>query len=240
MASEEPVYKIHSMVRKVATRTQRATSAKRHRFVQRLAGGDITVRRARAATVSESKLKAHIKELREAVREGRIVVKTPTHQVVDIFGDEFHLVSETPVAEKHSPPAQPPQDSVANDKTFEGGVGENRPMYEGATPQGELAPSPSVNKPLTGEDQTPIQATGDPARARAAEEAAKEAAAKAEAEAKAAEEARLAEEARDAQAQAELDAEEAAAAAASEGTPTTPPAEESGGDGGGDGEEGDQ
>ena len=56
MASEEPVYKIHSMVRKVQTRTQRATSAARHRFVQRLAGGDITVRRARPATVTHKQL----------------------------------------------------------------------------------------------------------------------------------------------------------------------------------------
>jgi len=166
MASEEPVYKIHSMVRKVATRTLRAKSPSRHRFVQRLAGGDITVRRARAATVTESKIRLHIKELRAAVREGRIVVKTPTHQVVDILSDEFHLESSTPVA---SPAPKLQLDSAADDKTYEGGVGEDRPLFPGGVPQSQVAPSPSVNKPLGGSDEAPVVGAGDPAKLRAAQ-----------------------------------------------------------------------
>lgn len=168
MASEEPViYKIHSLVRKVQTRTLRQKAAGRHRFVQRLAGGDITVRRARPATVTEGKLVRHLAELRAAVREGKIEVRTPTGRVVDIFGDEHHYVDETPKASKPLP--NPPLDSVANDKTFEHGVGEHRPLFEGGDPQTTTPESPTNLGGLVGDDENvPVQTSGDPALARAA------------------------------------------------------------------------
>lgn len=180
MASEEPViYKIHSLVRKVQTRLKRQKAAGRHRFVQRLAGGDITVRRARPATVTEAKLERHLAELREAVREGKIEVRTPTGRVVDIlepppayFDDDDldGLEEETPVVSKPLP--HPPLDSAANDKTFEHGVGEDRPLFEGGDPQGVTPESPTNLGGLVGDDENvPVQTAGDPARARAAEDA---------------------------------------------------------------------
>lgn len=167
MASEEPViFKIHSLVRKVQTRTKRQKAAGRHRFVQRLAGGDITVRRARPATVTEAKLERHLAELQAAVKEGKIEVRTPTGRVVDIL-DAEPRVSEAVEATKPLP--NPPLDSAANDKTFEHGVGEDRPLFEGGDPQGVTPESPTNLGGLVGDDENvPVQTAGDPALARAA------------------------------------------------------------------------
>jgi hypothetical protein len=152
MASEEPVtYKIHSMVRSVHTRLQRQQAAKHHRFVTRLAGGAITVRRARPATVTEAQLKRHLGAVQQAVREGKVQVRTPTGQVVDIFGDKFHLESETPAVSPPKP--SPPQDSVANDKTYEAGVGESMGAFPDTPGHMDDVPVPSVNVELPSSDE---------------------------------------------------------------------------------------
>ena len=153
------------MVRKVQTRTQRATSASRHRFVLRFAGGDITVRRARPALITTAKLKAHIKELRDAVLAGKIVVKTLTQQVVDISGSEFHPVGGVAPA---SPKPNRRLDSVDNDKTFAGGVGESKPLYPDGAPQSQVVAPPSVTRPMSTADEVPVGGSGDPAKLRAA------------------------------------------------------------------------
>lgn len=175
MASEEPaetkkepkkIYKVHSMVRKVQTRTKRAKSPSRHRFVQRLGGGDITVRRARPATVTEDKLMAHLPEIIRAVEEGRIVVKTLTHDVVDLT-----TMSVTPQSAKDSPKPKPTEDTAAADKTFSEGVGEHMPIFPDGLGQAQKVDAPQVRSSLTGEDDKPIKSGGgDPVKLREAEQ----------------------------------------------------------------------
>ena len=79
-------YVLHSMVRRVKTRTQRAMSPKRHRFVQRIGGGAITVRRGRhrGTTVSEEMLEEHFDEIKKRWEAGMIEVRTPTGEPVDL------------------------------------------------------------------------------------------------------------------------------------------------------------
>lgn len=80
----EQVYLVHSAVRKLSTRLKRVTAPTRHKFVQRLAGGTIIVRRVRPARITEEVLNKNLEELKQAVDEGRIEVRTMTGQVVDL------------------------------------------------------------------------------------------------------------------------------------------------------------
>src|SRR5262245_56971952 len=141
MASEDPVqeeqpatskkapvelFKIHSMVRKVATRLQRMQASTHHRFVQRFGGGLITVRRARPATVSKDVLLRFLPELQKAVEEGKIIVRTPSGLEVNLI--TLQVVGE---AKMPAPKPNPPADSAANDVTFPGGVGQKIEQFEG-------------------------------------------------------------------------------------------------------------
>ena len=175
MASEDPVqkeeqpaptkapvevFKIHSMVRATETRLQRMQAPVHHRFVQRLGGGTITVRRARPATVSRALLEQHLVEIKQAVADGKVVVKTMTGGVVDL--DTFQVVQAPPVA---PPKPNPPPDSAARDTTFVAGVGEKIEHHPGSGVEGEHPPL-NVQPSLTSDDK-PIQVAGDPAKARA-------------------------------------------------------------------------
>lgn len=177
MASEDPVqqeqppvpekapvelYKVHSMVRAVETRLQRMQAPVHHRFVQRLGGGAITVRRARPATVTRAQLERHLVELKKAVAEGKIVVKTPAGGIVDL--NTFTVIQAPPMA---PPRPNPPADSAARDITFPAGVGEKIEPNPGSGVEGEN-PELNIQKSLTSEDQA-ISVTGDPAKARAAQ-----------------------------------------------------------------------
>lgn len=138
--TEEHIYKVHSCVRKVKTRLKRVQSPARHKFVQRLAGGAIVVRRKRPATITGSQLKAYLAEIKKANEEGRVEVRLVTGELVDL--DTMEAAPKAP-----SPPApKPPLDSAANDKTFEAGVGEKIPKYRGGKAIDEHAEPPS---PLT-------------------------------------------------------------------------------------------
>lgn len=165
MASEDPVYKVHSTVRDIRTRTARVRSPTRHRFVLRLAGGAITVRRARPATVTLEVLRRYLDVLKDAQREGKIEVRTVTGQPVDL--DTFKPIGSLPVA-----PPKPHRllDSAANDKTFPGGVGD--PNFHHRHGQ-DTAITDKVDPPNSGrlpgdEEDTPIQMTRgmDPAALR--------------------------------------------------------------------------
>lgn len=156
MASEEPVYyRVHSMVRRVATRSLRLRSTGRHRFVTRLAGGDITVRRARPATISKVQLLRSLDEIKAATAVGKIEVRTLRGEVVDLDT----LVTTAP-KKTASPPADPPLDSAANDKTFEHGIGQ---VQEGT----EKLDDPDVGGVLAGDEEDAVEAGGqDPVRVR--------------------------------------------------------------------------
>ena len=77
-------------------------------------------------------------------------------------------MSETP---KVGPAPHPPVDSAVNDKTFEGGVGEHKPLYPDGLAQTQSAAPPSVNRPMASSDDVPVTGAGDPAKLRAAAEA---------------------------------------------------------------------
>ena len=78
------VYMVHSMVRRGSTRLKRAKSPGRHRFVQRIAGGAITVRRARPAPISEAVLLEHLEELHRREECGMLEVRTQAGLKVDL------------------------------------------------------------------------------------------------------------------------------------------------------------
>lgn len=157
----EQTYMIHSMVRKVETRLLRAVAPQHHRLVQRLAGGDIIVRRARPAVVTESKLLKHLAEVRQAEKEGRICVTTPQGRPVD-------LDSLTPslAAVVSKPLPNPPVDSAANDKTYGAGVGVVMPQHaRGSTIMSTGLPK--TLETLTKEsEEDSVPAGGDPVLAR--------------------------------------------------------------------------
>lgn len=173
MASEEPVqktkqevFKVHSMVRDIATRNQRMKAAAHHRFVQRFGGGRITVRRARPATVTKAMLMAHLAEIKKAVAEGKVIVKTLTGAVVDL-----ETLQAEPQALVSKPLPNPPADSVKNDQTFEKGVGEKIPLFpDGGVPGGDRPPLGLTTSALDDDQKPIVSGGGDPARARAQEE----------------------------------------------------------------------
>lgn len=162
MVRTENIFKVHSGVRKRHNKLLRRKAPGRADFVQRLIGGDVVVRRNRPATITESKLKAHLPEFQRAYDEGRIEVRTPTGQLVDL--KTLSVVEKLPAA---PPKPQPPLDSAANDKTFPDGVGEDIPSMEGGKALGEDLPSPGVAS-LPGDEPVPVEEAGDrdPAAAR--------------------------------------------------------------------------
>lgn len=120
---EVVMYKVHSGVRKVHTRATRRKTPGRARFVQRLLGGAVIVRRVRPATITKTQLLDNLEEFKVANKEGRIEVKTVTGELID-------LETMTPIEKAPAPPKpHPPLDSIANDKTFEHGVGRHMPKY---------------------------------------------------------------------------------------------------------------
>lgn len=177
MTSEEPVqeetqptsvkvkaevFRIHSMVRKVQTKNLRMKAATHHRFVQRFGGGAITVRRARPATVTRPLLERYMKEIQQAVEEGKVIVKTLTGGVVDL---KTFTVTEPSYVAKPLP--NPPLDSAANDKTFEFGVGEKMPIFDGGGVPGDDKAPPELKASILSDD-APISSGGaDPVLARA-------------------------------------------------------------------------
>ncbi len=177
MTSEEPVqeetqaapakgkpevFRIHSMVRKVQTKNLRMKSAVHHRFVQRFGGGIITVRRARPATVTRALLERHAKEIQKAIDEGKVIVKTLTGAVVDL-----NTFTSQPQEVVSKPLPNPPLDSAENDKTFEHGVGEKMPLFEGGGVPGDDKTPPELKSSVL-TDESPISSGGaDPALVRA-------------------------------------------------------------------------
>jgi len=132
----EEIYKVHSLVRQVQTRTQRYKAPQHHKLVQKLAGGQVIVRRARPATITTSILMRHLDEFKKANEEGRIEVRTPAGGLVDL--STLKTNAPQPVVK---PLPVTPVDSVAKDRTFAAGVGETR--IGGVD---EKLPIPSVSK----------------------------------------------------------------------------------------------
>ena len=83
----EQSYLVHSTVRRRSTRHKRIASPLRHRFVQRLAGGEIIVRRNRPATVTAKKLAEHLEVIKQAEEE--VFAAHP-----DSLGVKFYGITE--------------------------------------------------------------------------------------------------------------------------------------------------
>ena len=103
-------YVLHSTVRKVQTRTKRALAPKRHRFVQRIGGGDITLRRGRPVTVTEEVFLRHFEDIVVREDEGKSEVRTVTGELVDLS-----TLKAAPPA-KSKPQPEKKLDTVADDK----------------------------------------------------------------------------------------------------------------------------
>lgn len=158
----EQTYMIHSTVRKVETRLLRAVAPQHHKLVQRLAGGDILVRRARPTAVTESKLLKNLAELRQAEKEGRIRVTTNTGRPVDLDS-----LAPKPVVAVSKPLPNPPLDSAANDRTYGSGVGVVMPQHARGDTAFSTTGLPKTLEVLSKDsDEAPVPAGGDPALAR--------------------------------------------------------------------------
>jgi len=103
------MYRVHSTVMSRRTRALRHRTPGKNRWVQHVCGGTVLVRRARPASISEDLLLDHIEELQRLNKEGRIEVRTPSGQLVDLQTLEA------------APPPKPPRkperrrDSIADD-----------------------------------------------------------------------------------------------------------------------------
>lgn len=171
----QEAYKIYSQTREVATRTKRMEAPVHHRRMVRLGGGDITVRTGAPTLVSKPTLVKHLAQIKQAQKEGKIVVRTLSDETVDLEAFNAKPVVAKPEEKakkakesKASPPPRPPLDSAARDKTFPGGVGEHKPMFnsDGGAP-GLSDPPLTITQPMNLEGM-PIDAAGkDPAKIRA-------------------------------------------------------------------------
>jgi hypothetical protein len=149
------IYKVHCTVRKVHTRNQRMRASGPQRFVQRLLGGAIVVRRARSATITERQLLDNLGELKQAYEEGRIEIRTVTGSLVDL--DTLKAAPLPPVV----PQPHPPLDSVARDKQ---NVGEKKRVYiEGKAADETAIPPPKPALPGDEAFAKPVALGGDPA-----------------------------------------------------------------------------
>ena len=160
MVRSERIFKVHSGVRKRHTKQLRRQTPGRADFVQRFIGGEVIVRRNRPATITESKLKAHLPEFERAYNEGRAEVRTPTGLLVDLKTLQVAETLPAPAAQPH-----PPLDSAANDKP----AGEKMPLFKGGAAFDEdVTPPPRVALPGDdSEESTPVDGQGgDPAAAR--------------------------------------------------------------------------
>jgi hypothetical protein len=162
MVRTERIFKVHSGVRKRHNKLLRRKTPGRADFVQRLVGGDVIVRRNRPATITESKLKAHLPEFERAFAEGRVEVRTPTGLLVDLNTLKVAETLPAPAAQPH-----PPLDSVKDDKNA--GVGEKMPIFkDGVAFDEDVKPPPRPVLPGDdSEESNPVDAQGgDPVAAR--------------------------------------------------------------------------
>lgn len=162
---KDPTYFVHSGGRDQATRTRRGRAAG-HRFVQRLAGGAVTVRHKRPAIVTAAQLTSHLAQMQEGWSAGLLEVRTMQGGLVDLFSGDVSvkdIVSE--------PAPNFPLDSAANDKNFEAGVGEQLPQFEGGLAEGQEGEVPAllVDQEMAAEEAealAPVEESGDPAMVR--------------------------------------------------------------------------
>jgi hypothetical protein len=149
----EQIYHVHNVVRSNRTKQLRSTSIGPQRKTQKLAGGAIIVRCGRYTALSESALKAHLCLIKQACKEGKLEVRMPNGQLIDL--DTFNALPLSPT----SPAPNPPLDSVANDTQ---NVGENFPLFPGGTGMAMDAKAPDVSVPEAPELEKQEEPSYDP------------------------------------------------------------------------------
>jgi hypothetical protein len=143
MADSPVTFLLTSVVRSKENRAQRWLQPGRVSWAQKLAGGSITVRRARPARITEAALIANIEEIKRAVAAHQIVVTTPSGQVLDLA-----TLSLAPAAPSKAQP-NPPLDSAKNDANQNIGY-DVPPTPEGTTmgaPEPELLKTSALYEP---------------------------------------------------------------------------------------------
>jgi len=149
------LFKIHSLVRDVSTRLQRAKSPTRHRFSMLLGGGLIRVTRKRPVTVTKSVVVRMQSELLDREAQGMLKLTNMVGQRVDI--ETLEVVEELSPGQ---PLPRPPLDSAAADNRYP--VGEPKPMFRGGLTSDQEAEVPEVVKPDLPEGKDEELVPGDP------------------------------------------------------------------------------
>lgn len=140
-APQPEIFHVHSLVRSLETRVQRAKAARRPRFKQLLGGGLVRLVRGRPVPIAKPMVQRLLLELVAKEKEGILKVTTPDGRRVDL--STLEPLEDKKVA---PPKPEPPQDSAANDKTFEHGVGNEIPQVDGGLTQGAAPPLPEALK----------------------------------------------------------------------------------------------
>jgi hypothetical protein len=147
-------YLLKNVSRGRGNRIERKSQPGRRPFVQRFAGGNIVVRRARPARISEAALLANLGAIKKAVAAHQIVVTTSAGDIVDL--ETFQVTPQVPA----SPVPNPPLDSAKNDKNENIGY-DVPPTPEGTAAHSEV-PELLRQGELPGESEPPPEPSGEP------------------------------------------------------------------------------
>lgn len=141
--AEPEVFHIHSTVRDVSNRTQRAAAPGRMRFKNYLGGGMLRLIRKRPTIVTKDVVVKLRAELIEKEKQGILKVALPDGRRID-------LETLKPIDPKAPPVPKPapPLDSAARDKTFPAGVGEHMEQLPGGVPQAAALDIPAALKDI--------------------------------------------------------------------------------------------
>jgi len=129
--------------------------AYRAKFVQKLGGGELSVRRACPVTITEETLKKHLEEIKAKAAQGLLEVRTPGGELVDLATLKAAKPAPAP------PKPAPPPDSLANDKVY----AERKPLYPNAPVETDDLPEPDVGGDLP-EGEEEVADVKDPAAKR--------------------------------------------------------------------------
>lgn len=147
----ETIFHIHSLVRDVTTRLDRARSPVRHRFSQMLGGGLVRLIRKRPQPVMMHTLMQLLPELKQKEALGYLKVTTLDGRRINL--DTLQVVSDAPVT---PPIPEKLVDVVEKDETFPGGVGQDFPQMPGALPRTAEPVMPAVLQEIPeGTDEAP-------------------------------------------------------------------------------------
>lgn len=145
----EPTYILINVTRRQHTRAARVRSKER-RFVLRLGGGALIIRRGRSLTVKESVLRMHLGPVKEAVAASRLEVRT------GLQGDLVDLDTLQPMATAEVPASPPPNfrpDDINNDRPVPVRPNVSTNVQHNPSPEA-LGATPSLLKDAPPEEET--------------------------------------------------------------------------------------